>query len=153
MTAQSTDHNVEALLDRLDGSGSDDEWNAALELRSRLGDCLSDKLLIRYQMAKKWSVRSSCVYHSVRYAKNSDAALELALLAIKDKSQVVRYRAFMLLACSQRKELLPRLRGLVAGLPEDTKADALAAIDAIESENQDYFVDRGHTGMTTLIIR
>lgn len=152
MTAQNTEHNAEGLLDRLDGSGSDDEWNAALELRSLLEDRLPDQLLTRYKQAKKWPVRSSCVYHSVRYAKTSDAAVELALLALKDRSQVVRYRACMLLAYSQRKELLPRLRGLLAELHEETKVDVLAAVDAIESENQDYFVDRDHSGMMTLNI-
>jgi hypothetical protein len=59
----------------------------------------------------------------------------------------------MLLACSQRKALLPRLRDLLPGVVEDTKADLLAAIDAIESQNQDYFVDRDHSGLTTLTIR
>ena len=129
MTSHCTDHDVEQLLDRIDGSGSDEEWKAVFELRSRLGENLPDRLLSRYRLAKQWSVRSSCVYHAVRYAKASDTAVELALLAIKDKAKVVRYRACMLLACSQRKGLLPRLQDLIANTPEDTKADVLAAIE------------------------
>jgi hypothetical protein len=153
MSAHHTDQFVERLLDCLDGSGSDEEWKAALELRARLGKDLPDQLLSRYRQARKWQVRSSCVYHAVRYAKDSDAAIELALLGVKDKARVVRYRACMLLACSLRKELVPTLRVLLAAVPEDAKADVLAAIDAIESQNQNYFVDRDHSGMTTLNVR
>jgi hypothetical protein len=142
---------LEQYLDRLDGSGSDDEWGAALELHSRLGNMLPSRLLGRYRQAKKWSIRSSCVYHSVRYARDSDAAVELALLAVRDKAKVVRYRACMLLACSQRMELLPRLRDMLMELPADTKSDLMASIDAIESQNVNYFVDRDHSGMITLV--
>ena len=153
MTKQDSQCTVDELLERLDGSGSDSEWDAVFELRSRLGDQLPDQLLVRYQQAKKWQVRSSCVYHSVRYAGANESAITMALLALKDKSKVVRYRACMLLACSQRKDLLGRLQEEVSELPEETQSDVLAAIDAIESENQDYFVDRDHSGMVTLNIR
>lgn len=153
MTSKLTEHDVEQLLDRLDGSGSDEEWSAALELRSRLGGSLPERLLSRYRQAKKWPTRSSYVYHAVRYAQDSDAAIELALLAVKDKAKVVRYRACMLLACSQRKELLPKLHDLLAQVAEDTKADLLAAIDAIEVQNHNYFVDRDRSGLTTLTVR
>lgn len=153
MTAHRPEPDVERLLDRLDGSGSDLEWKAVLELRSRLGGSLPDRLLPRYLLAKRWPVRSSCVYHAVRYAKTSNAAVDLALLAVKDKSKVVRYEACMLLACSQRKDILPRLRDLLATTNEDTKADLLAAIDAIESQNQNFFVDPEHSGMITLNVR
>ena len=153
MTHERNEHGIEQLLDRLDGTGSDDEWSAALELRTRLGKDLPDLLLSRYRHAKKWATRSSCVYHAIRYANDSDAAVELALLAINDRAKVVRYRACMLVACSQRKDLLPRLRRLLTDVENDTKADLLAAIDAIESQNHNYFVDRDHSGMTTLTIR
>jgi hypothetical protein len=148
-----TDQDMERLLDGIDGSGTDKEWKAVFELRARLGNDLPDQLLSRYRQAKKWQVRSSCVYHAVRYAKDSGRAVELALLGVKDKARVVRYRACMLLACSLRNDLVPTLRALVAAAPEDTKADLLAAIDAIESQNQNYFVDRDHSGMTTLNVR
>jgi hypothetical protein len=153
MTPQPKEKDVERLLSKLDGSGSDEEWNAVVELRSLLGDNLPDRLLALYRRAKKAADRSSYVYHSVRYARRSDAAIELALLAVRDKAKVVRYRACMLLACSQRKELLPTLRDLLSDVVADTKADLLAAIDAIESQNQDYFVDRDHSGLTTLSVR
>lgn len=151
-----TSHIAQALIDnllaRVDGSGSDEEWKAINELRSRMGDELPDQLLGLYKKSKKWKVRSSCVYHSVRYARTSKAAIDLALLAVRDKSQVVRYRACMLLAYSQIKELLPILKLLLDAVDDSTKVDVRAAIDAIAFENQNFFVDRDHSGMTTLNI-
>lgn len=153
MTPQPRNVDIEQLFGKLDGSGSDEEWNAVVELRSLLGENLPDRLLHLYGQAKAAATRSSYVYHSVRYARQSDAAVKLALLAVRDRAKVVRYRACMLLACSQRKSLLPILRDLLAVVVADTKADLLAAIDAIESQNQDYFVDRDHSGLTTLTVR
>ncbi len=57
----------------------------------------------------------------------------------------------MLLAYSQR-EVLPDLRAALAGAPKETQEDILAAIDAIESHNHNFFVDRDHSGMVTLTI-
>jgi len=152
MTSQPTNSDVERLLDKLDGSGSDEEWSAVVKLRSLLGDSMPDRLLALYHQQTKAAARSSYVYHSVRYARKNDAAVTLALLAVRDKSKVVRYRACMLLACSQRKALLSTLRELLPNVAADTKADLLAAIDAIESQKQDYFVDRDHSGLTTLTV-
>jgi hypothetical protein len=153
MSSLNDEADIERLLDQLDGSDSDREWSAIIELRSRLGNKLPDRLLPRYRLAKKWSARCSHVYHAVRYASDSSAAIELALLALHDKAKLVRYQACMLLACSQKTELLPLLYGMVVGVREDTKVDLMAAIDAIESQKVDYFVDRDHSGMISLVIR
>lgn len=139
-----------ALLNDLDGSGSDKEFNAIRQLRE-LGDELPELLLDKYKAAKKWGERSSCVYHSIRYARCSSAAVKLGVEALSDKSRVVRYRACMLLAYSLDKTVLPDLKSMeVATNDEETLRDLKAAIDAIESENSDYFVDREHSGKVHL---
>jgi hypothetical protein len=143
---------IESLLQRLDGSGSDDEWAAAKELRT-LGNAPPELLLRRYRVAREWKVRSSCVYHALRYARECEASVTLGREAIRDKSKVVRYRACMLLAYAQRKDSLPDLREAQMRLGNNPGADDVAAaIDAIESENQHYFVDRHHTGKMRLTI-
>ena len=153
MTSPDGGDDIEALLDKLDGSGSDQEWSAVSKLRASLGDTLPSHLLRRFRTTRKWAARSSLVYHSVRYAAKSDSAIELALAATTDRSKVVRYRAFMLLACSQRKDLLPTVQKLEDVVPDDTKEDARAAADAIEAQNRNFFVDRDHSGQVTLNIR
>jgi hypothetical protein len=148
------DGTIDGLLDRLDGSGSDDEWSAALELRGLLGVDLPSRLLVRFRGARSWKVRCAYVYHATRYARENDDAVTIGREGLRDRSKVVRYRASMLLAYAQRTDALPALRDAVDALPEgSSRDDLLAAIDAIESGNHHYFVDRDHSGRMTLKIR
>lgn len=150
MTCDHAQNQIDDLLLCVDGSGSDQEWTALEELRVRLKDRLPDRLLELYRKSKKWQARSACVYHSAKFATTSPSAVELAIQALTDKSQVVRYRACLLLACTQDRALLPTLHDMRDGVAEMTKADLDAAIDAIESQNRNYFVDREHSGLMTL---
>ncbi len=61
---------------------------------------------------------------------------------IADKSKVVCYRGCMLLAYSQKREVLPSLRHALEATDPERKADLSAAIDAIESENYNWLSDR-----------
>lgn len=153
MKKELEEYEIESLLDHLDGSGSDEEWNAVKVLHTSLGNQFPSYLLQRFRGAKKWGSRSSLIYHATKYAKVSEKAVELGLLAIKDKSKVVRYRGCLLLACAQSKEILSELRQALNVTSNDTKLDILAAIDAIEHQNQNYFVDRDHSGQITLNIQ
>jgi hypothetical protein len=151
--SSSPEESIDALLDRLDGSGSDREWEAADRLRDILGDEVPKHLLARYRSQRSWRPRSSYVYHALRYARQSEAAIELGKLAVTDKSSVVRYRACMLLAYSLRRELLPFLeQELPRAADEKTRGDIAAAMDAIVEQNQHYFADRDHSEKVTLNI-
>lgn len=144
--------NAPELLNDLDGSGSDKEFRAITELR-KLGNELPKLLLEKYRASRKWQARSSCVYHSIRYARSSREALQLGVEALSDKSHAVRYRACMLLAYSLDKSVLSSLKQLeISNLNDETLLDVRAAIDAIENQNSDYFVDRDHSGNVTLRI-
>lgn len=146
------DMTVDELLMQLDGSGSDAEWAAATKLRER--DDLPRLLLEKFRTSRAWKVRSSCVYHAIRYAQRNADSVAIGKEAIADKSKVVRYRGCMLLAYSQKKEVLPVLRhALETTADAEGRADLLAAIDAIESGNHNFFVDRERTGKTTMEIR
>jgi HEAT repeat protein len=141
-----TDERLNDLLDKLDGRGSDQEFNAIHEL-SKLGDRLPSVLLGRYRSAKKWQVRCSCVYHAISYSRDVDDAVQLGIEALSDKSKVVRYRSCMLLAYSLKKEALPALQEIKLKITDtETPANVNAAIDAIENQNSNFFVDRHHTG-------
>ncbi len=143
---------VENLMARLDGSGSDSEWTAAKELRV-LGRDFPRLLQQKFHSSRSWKVRSSCVYHAMRYAKESEDAVSLACAAIVDKAKGVRYRGAMLLAYSLRMDVLPQLRAALETLAGGPGAgDLAAAIDAIENENHNYFVDRTHSGKIMLTI-
>lgn len=51
-----------------------------------------------------------------------------------------------------RTDQLSYLRQAGSESDEQTRADIEAAIDAIENQNHHYFVDRDHSGLTTLNI-
>lgn len=138
------------LINCLDGSGSDAEYNAVKELRMRVPD-FPKLLLERYRQARKWQIRASCLYHAIRHSRTSENALQLGVEALMDRSAVVRYRACMLLAYSLKTSVLPDLkRAMVHVKDKRSLGDFLAAVDAITHQNSNYFVDRNHSGDITL---
>jgi len=138
------------LLDALDGRGSEKEREAIRELRRRYGTEFPQQLIAHYKSARAWRVRAACVFYCLEFARVSDDAVDLAKIAITDRSKVVRYRACMVFACSLRMDVLPFLKNAIQTARGETRGDLVAAIDAIEHQNQNFFLDRGHTGMTTL---
>jgi len=138
------------LLRRVDGSGKAGERDAVAELKRRYGSELPRLLLEHYKTAKSYKIRAACVYYCLDFSRVSNAAIELAKIAIADKSRVVRYRACMLLACSLRSDILPTLRQMIPSTERETRDDLIAAIDAIEHQNKDFFLDREHSGMIAL---
>ena len=142
---------IDLLLSRLDGSGSNVAWNAVRELRSLPN--LPYHLLRWYKNSKGFGARSACVYHAARYASSSMEARELGVLALQDKSKVVRYRAALLLAVAQDRSAIPQLEAMAARHTSNSSAaDASAAIRAIMNGDPNMFVDRDGSGMITLRI-
>lgn len=143
---------ISTLMRKIDGSGSSGEWAAVQELRT-LGAQFPHLLLERYRAAKAWKVRRSCVYHALRYARESEDAVALGREALHDRSRPVRFRACELLAYSLREDVLVDLKGALAPMGNGPEAeDVRAAIDAIESRNHNHFVDRDHSGKMTWTI-
>jgi hypothetical protein len=68
---------------------------------------------------------------------------------MNDRSKVVRHRALGLLAYSQRRNLLDHLRTYLNTVDEASRADVLAAMDALEQGNHHLFVDRERSGKVT----
>ena len=111
---------------------------------------ISEDVVAQYQKAKKWRDRDSLVYAAIWFARQSEKSVELGLAALSDRARHVRYHACLLLAYSQRKDLLPALKAHLDVIPSESLAYLVAAIDAIESQNHNFFVDREHSGMVTL---
>lgn len=133
----------------LDGSGSDAEFHIANDLHRRFGTRLPDLFTSCLPAAKRYGTRASFLYHSLQYSRVNRVAVQLAMRCLHDKSRQVRYRAAALLAVSLADEVLPALREAAASVPEESRADMRAAIDAIESRNHHLFQDRDHSGMVT----
>jgi hypothetical protein len=139
---------IRGRVARLDTRNATDSENAWAELRP-LHEAVVPYLLEQYRRAKRGEARVVLVFHAIRFARKSDAAITLGIAALKDRATTVRYRACGLLAYSLRRDTLPELRALLSHNDERTVADARAAIDAIENQNHHLFVDRNHTGRMT----
>jgi hypothetical protein len=129
-------------LDTADSHERESVWEKLQLLRERV----VPYLLEAYPSTKKWQGRVALVFHTIRYARTSEAAFQLGLLACADKATLVRHRACGLLAYSLRIDAIPHLEALLKHRDGRTVEDAAAAIDAIERQNHHYFVDRNHTG-------
>src|SRR5262245_35484070 len=136
---------IRALVLRLDTASARDEEEAWAPLRG-LGVAVVPHLLEAYRTFRKSQGRVSLVFHAIRYARTSEEAFRLGVEALSDKATLVRYRACGLLAYSLRPDAIPHLKSLLTHPDERTVEDAKAAIDAIESRNHHYFVDRDHSG-------
>lgn len=121
------------------------------ELRS-LGPAVVPFLEQRYSRTRSWKGRVTLVFHSIRFARVSDAAVRMALAALNDRSYMVRYRACAALAYSLRTDVLEPLRGLLSHGDARTVADARAAIAAIERQNHHLFVDRVASGSSFWVV-
>jgi len=151
MVVQLTVERREELLDAIDGSGSDRESNAVRELRS-LGPLFVEYLVKKYAAETHWKSRNSCVYNAIRYSRESRTAVSFGLVALGDRSKVVRHNACLLLAYSLDKTVLPQLRQAREDADLKTIEDITAAIQSIEEQNSNLFVDRKRSGKLTLRI-
>jgi hypothetical protein len=142
-----TEERIRELVCRLETSKTVEEEAAWAELKP-LGEAVVPHLAEGYAKMKKATGRVSCVYHSMKYARVSEAAFQLGLAALTDRATLVRYRACGLLAYSLRADALPSLQAQLAHPDEETAADVRAAIDAIQHRNHHYFRDRDHSGRT-----
>ena len=136
---------IRSRVARLDTRHAGDAEAAWAELRP-LQEAVVPYLLEEYRRATRRELRVVLVFHAIRFARTSEAAITLGLAGLKDRVGLVRYRACGVLAYSLRHETLPELRGLLSHNDQRTVADARVAIDAIEHQNHHLFVDRGHTG-------
>jgi hypothetical protein len=140
------------LFLQIDGHGSEREFSAIRQLRKCYGTEFPRVMVELYNQSARAEPRASALYHSFGAAKENSYTKELGLRAVLDRSKIVRYRACQLLAYSQDQSLLPEMYRLLESIPSQSKADFSAAIDAIELQNHNYFLDREHTGRITMRI-
>lgn len=143
---------VYQVLKRVDGSGSESDRAARRELDALdLGAELPRYLLEKFRSEKKRVAREECLRLSMRYARESEDAFRMAIEGLNDRSWVVAHMACILLSFSLRKDALPALREVErSGRTEKHRDRARRAIDAIEHQNHNYFIDTKHTGKAFL---
>jgi phosphohistidine swiveling domain-containing protein len=139
-----TDKLLENLLDKL-GQSAELEMEVIDKIK-KSGYRLPYVLLQRYRHEKKWQRRDACVYYAIGYSKTDTDALQLGIEALLDKSKKVRYHA-CLLSFSLKQEAMKSLQKARSIVTDgETLENINAAIDAIENNNTNFFVDRKHAG-------
>jgi hypothetical protein len=126
------------------GPEADTAWDALRPLGATVVPYLAEA----YPRAKGWRARTALLFHVIPHARASDAAFQLGLRALEDKSYMVRYRACMVLAYALNPAAIPALEQASAHPDSRTAEDARAALDAIQHQNHHFFVDRQHSGQS-----
>lgn len=138
---------IRSIVSQLDTTSAADEEAVWLQVR-HLGAEVVPYLLEAFPSTRKWQGRVSLVFHSIRFARVSEAAFELGLLALEDRSFMVRWRGCGLLAYSLRRDALPALQAASTHKDSRTREDATAAMAAISESNHHLYVDRDRSGRT-----
>ncbi|HYC44885.1 MAG TPA: DUF4265 domain-containing protein [Burkholderiales bacterium] len=150
MSAWEPAPDVAALLANLTGKGDAKEHDAIRALQAHDPDGVPAALLRHYEQSGRAGPRSAAVFFATPYARWSDDAYRLGVRALGDRSKIVKFRAAELLAFSLRPNAVPALRAASeAETDAGTRSHFLAAIDAIEARNHNYFRDREHSGMVS----
>lgn len=121
---------MQKYLDYLDGRSSGNELAAIAKLEES-GVNIPRLLMKRYKISRRWADRASCVNHCMKYAKTDENAYQLGIIALHDKSKMVRRKACILLSAAQRREAIEHLNDLLSN--ESSSEDAAAAINALAS--------------------
>lgn len=142
-----TSDEIREVIKQMDTPSASKGEQAWEQLRP-LGADVVPYLLEAYCTFRKAQGRVALVFHCIRYARMSEDAYQLGIIALADKATLVRYRACGLLAYSQRPDAIPHLELLLDHTDKRTSEDAAAAINAIKCQNHNYFVDRTHSGQS-----
>jgi hypothetical protein len=116
-------------------------------LRQTLREELPHHMLEVYGESKQWKIRNWAVRFAIGYSRRSEDSVMLGKIALFDRSKHVRFEACALLACSLRSDAIPNLCEAREKFPDSmTQEGTIAAIDAINSQNHAFFLDRDHSG-------
>lgn len=109
---------------------------------------LIPQLVAAFPLVRRASGRAAILFRLLRHSRRCPDVTSLAIAALADRAYLVREGACSMLAYSLRQDVLPALRALGTHMDARTRADAMAAADAISQQNHHFYVDRAHTGTT-----
>jgi hypothetical protein len=138
---------IDELVAALDQSSRTDLDRATSRWFNEHGfEVMVPGFIAAFPRIKRWTGRNTVLFEMLRFARKKPEVAELAKLALRDAAYMVRWQACAILAYSLRKDAITHLEELLHHRDEKTRADATAAIDAINHQNHHYWYDRKHTG-------
>lgn len=146
------DSETRRLVTVLATARTEAEADAAWTALRPLGEGVVPFLAAAYPTASRQQGRVRLVFHSIRYARTSQAAFDLGMKAVNDRATLVRHRACQLLAYSLRRDAVAALEAALRHPDRETVDDARAALRAIAAGDHHRFVDPTGTGRVRWVV-
>ena len=115
-------------------------------------DQLAPYYVAAFPNARNWVGRDEILFWVMKLARSRIDVVEVARLALNDRSWKVRYQACAILAYSLTRTAVPDLERLLQYRDERTRRDAAAAMKAILRRNHHLFADRDGAGNVFWIV-
>jgi hypothetical protein len=112
------------------------------------GEDFYDYIVRTFPHTKPASVRAAILSYLFGDSRHDRRVIDIAALALNDRSRNVRFNAYALLAYSGRSECISMLRLARANADTTDCIDIDAAMVALEKGNHTFFLDRRQLGRT-----
>ncbi len=101
-------------------------------------ETLLPSLIAAFPRIKSWLGRNVILFELIRFARQRPEVLQLALLGLKDAAFLVRMQSCIMLAYSQREDMIPHLEEILSHKDKKTRQHGQAAIDHIRNKTVFY---------------
>lgn len=101
-------------------------------------DKLVTRLIAAFPKIKSWQGRNVILFELIRFARKRPEVLELALAGLGDPAFLVRMQSCIMMAYSQREDMIPYLKEILAHKDGKTRQYARLAIAHIENKTVFY---------------
>jgi hypothetical protein len=99
-------------------------------------------LIGAYGRIRSWRGRNAILFNLIRFARKRPEVLKLALLGLQDSAFLVRMQSCVMLAYSQREDLIPYLQRILTHKDKKTREYAESAIDHIRAKTVFYHIQQ-----------
>jgi hypothetical protein len=130
---------IDELVAGLDQKRQSDVDQAQNRLFNPYGiEKLVTRLVAAFPKIKSWRGRNVILFELIRFARKRPEVLELALLGLRDPAYLVRMQSCIMLAYSQREDMIPHLKEILSHKDKKTREYAKKAIAHIENKTAFY---------------
>jgi hypothetical protein len=130
---------VDELVSGLDQKQESEVGHAQNRLFLPYGiEVLIPRLIEAFARIKSWRGRNVILFELIQFARKRPEVLQLALTGLKDAAFLVRMQSCIMLAYSQRDDMIPHLEQALSHKDKKTREYAAAAIDHIKNNTVFY---------------
>jgi len=130
---------IDELVEGLDKKRESDVGEAQNRLFNPYGvEKIISRLIAAFPKIKSWRGRNTILFELIRFARKRPEVLELALVGLKDPAYFVRMQSCIMLAYSQRDDMIPYLKEILSHKDKKTRRYAEAAIEHIRKRTVFY---------------